>query len=191
MHVEDWKRDKGCALCLEREVPKLAMKTDLHANQLNLIFLPYLSPGHLNPMVDTARLFARHGASVTIITTPANALTFQKAIDSDFNCGYHIRTQVVPFPSAQLGLPDGAENIKDGTSLEMLHKIIYWMSTLQGQIEFLFQDLHPDCLVTDVLYPWTVESAEKLGIARLYFYSSSYFASCATHFIRKHKPRES
>ncbi|KAG4936959.1 hypothetical protein JHK82_051174 [Glycine max] len=64
------------------------------------------------------------------------------------------------------------------------------MSTLQGQIEFLFQDLHPDCLVTDVLYPWTVESAEKLGIARLYFYSSSYFASCATHFIRKHKPRE-
>ncbi|KAH1045208.1 hypothetical protein GYH30_026419 [Glycine max] len=166
------------------------MKTDLHANQLNLIFLPYLSPGHLNPMVDTARLFARHGASVTIITTPANALTFQKAIDSDFNCGYHIRTQVVPFPSAQLGLPDGAENLKDGTSLEILGKIVYGISMLQGQIEPLFQDLQPDCLVTDLLYPWTVESAAKLGIPRLYFYSASYFASCATYFIRKHKPHE-
>ncbi|CAJ1809288.1 unnamed protein product [Sphenostylis stenocarpa] len=141
-------------------------------------------------MVDTARLFARYGASVTIITTHANALTFQKAIDSDFNCGYQIRTKVVPFPAAQVGLPDGAENLKDGTSPEMIGKIFYGMSMLQGQFEPLFQDLQPDCLVTDVLYPWTVESAEKLGIPRLYFYSASHFASCATHFIRKHKPQE-
>ncbi|BAT83992.1 hypothetical protein VIGAN_04125100 [Vigna angularis var. angularis] len=164
------------------------METESH--QLNVIFLPYLSPGHLNPMVDTARLFARYGASVTIITTHANALTFQNAIDSDFNCGYHIRTQVVPFPTAQLGLPDGAENLKDGTSLDIIGKIFYGVSMLQGPFELLFQDLQPDCLVTDLLYPWTVESAAKLGIPRLYFYSASHFASCATYFIRKHKPHE-
>ncbi|KAK7395034.1 hypothetical protein VNO78_15576 [Psophocarpus tetragonolobus] len=166
------------------------MKKESQAHQLNLIFLPYLSPGHLNPMVDTARLFARHGASVTIITTHANALTFQRAIESDFKCGYHIRTQLLPFPSAQLGLPDGAENIKDGTSLEMLQKISYGMSMLQGQIELQIHDLQPDCLVTALLYPWTVELAAKLGIPRIYFYSASYFAGCAIHLIRKHKPHE-
>ncbi|XP_020234987.1 soyasapogenol B glucuronide galactosyltransferase [Cajanus cajan] len=163
------------------------MKTE---SQLNIIFVPYLSPGHLNPMIDTARLFARHGVSVTIITTPANASTFQKAIDTDMNCGYNIRTQLVPFPTAQLGLPDGAENLKDGTSPEMLGKISYGMSMLKDPIELLFHDLQPDCLVTDLLYPWTVESAAKLGIPRLYYFSSSYFASCARHFIHEHKPHE-
>ncbi|RDY02482.1 Soyasapogenol B glucuronide galactosyltransferase, partial [Mucuna pruriens] len=168
----------------------LVQLIESQAHQLNFIFVPYLSPGHMNPMVDTARLFAKHGVSVTIITTPANALTFQKAIDNDFSSGYQIRTQVVPFPSAQLGLPEGVENLKDGTSLEMLGKISYGMSMLQDQIELLFHDLQPDCLVTDLLYPWTVESAAKLGIPRLYYFSSSYFASCATHFISTHKPHE-
>ncbi|KAG4936958.1 hypothetical protein JHK82_051173 [Glycine max] len=160
-------------------------------HRLNVLFLPYPTPGHLLPMVDTARLFAKHGVSVTILTTPAIASTFQNAIDSDFNCGYHIRTQVVPFPSAQVGLIDGLENMKDATTLEMLVKIGYGLSTLQDEIELRFQDLQPDCIVTDMMYPWTVESAEKLGIPRIFFYSSSYFSNCASHFIRKHRPHES
>ncbi|XP_029130503.1 soyasapogenol B glucuronide galactosyltransferase-like [Cajanus cajan] len=160
-------------------------------HQLNVNFLPYPTPGHMIPMVDTARLFAKHGVSVTIITTPANALTFQMAIDSDFNCGYHIRTQVVPFPAAQLGLPDGVENIKDSTTPEILGKISHGISMLKDQIELLFQDLQPDCIVTDFCYPWTVESAAKLGIPRIFFYSSSYFSNCVSNSIRKHRPHES
>ncbi|TKY65746.1 Soyasapogenol B glucuronide galactosyltransferase [Spatholobus suberectus] len=158
---------------------------------LHVIFLPYPTPGHMIPMIDTARLFAKHGVSVTIITTPANALTFQKALDTDFSYGYHIRTQVVPFPATQLGLPDGAENIKDSTTPEMLGKISHGISMLKDQIELLFQDLHPDCIVTDFCYPWTVESATKLGIPRIFFYSSSYFSNCVSNSIRKHRPHES
>ena len=55
---------------------KLVTKTESQPQQLNAIFLPYPAPGHMNPMVDTARLFSKHGVSVTIITTHANALTF-------------------------------------------------------------------------------------------------------------------
>ncbi|RDY01730.1 Soyasapogenol B glucuronide galactosyltransferase, partial [Mucuna pruriens] len=162
-------------------------------HQLHVTFLPYPAPGHMNPMVCTARLFAKHGVgvSVTIITTHANALTFQKAIDSDFSSGYHIRTQVVPFPAAQVGLPDGVENFKDGTSPEMLGKIRQGVLMLQDQIELLFQVLQPDCIVTDICYPWTVESAAKLGIPRILFYGSSYFSNCASNSIMKHRPHES
>ncbi|XP_057435314.1 soyasapogenol B glucuronide galactosyltransferase-like [Lotus japonicus] len=159
-------------------------------HQLNVIFVPYPTPGHMIPMVDTARLFAKHGVSVTIITTHANALTFQEAIDSDFSYGYPIRTQVIQFPAAQVGLPEGVENLKDGTSLEMLGKISSGIIMLQDQIELLFHDLKPDCIVTDMTSPWTVESAEKLGIPRLYFYSSSCFSNCASYFIRKYRPHE-
>ncbi|XP_061362137.1 soyasapogenol B glucuronide galactosyltransferase-like [Gastrolobium bilobum] len=159
-------------------------------NQLNVIFLPYPTPGHMNPMIDTARLFAKYGVSVTIITTNANALTFQKAIDSDFNSGYPITTHMLQFPAAQVGLPDGVENIKDGTSLEMLGKISHGLLMLKDQIELLFQELQPDCIVTDMNFPWTVESAARLGIPRLYFYSSSYFSNCASCSVRKYKPHE-
>ncbi|KAK7395040.1 hypothetical protein VNO78_15582 [Psophocarpus tetragonolobus] len=160
-------------------------------HQLNVIFLPFPTPGHFIPMVDTARVFAKHGVSVTIITTPANALTFQKAVDNDITCGYRIRAQVIPFPAAKVGLPDGVENIKDGTSPEILGKIYHGISMLKDQIELLFQDLQPDCIVTDIMYPWTVESAAKLGIPRIFFYSSSYFSNCAANIIRKHRPHES
>ncbi|KAJ1387598.1 UDP-glucuronosyl/UDP-glucosyltransferase [Sesbania bispinosa] len=165
------------------------MESQSH-HQLNVIFVPYPTPGHMIPMVDTARLFAKHGASVTIITTQANALTFQKAIDSDFNSGYPIRTHVLQFPADQVGLPVGVESMKDATSLETMGKVEIGISILRNQIEVLFQNLQPDCLVTDMFYPWTVECAAKLGIPRLYFYSSSYFSSCARYFIKKHKPHE-
>nr|UXY92004.1 UDP-glycosyltransferase UGT6 [Glycyrrhiza glabra] len=172
------------------KIAKAMDQSQPNHHQLNVIFLPYPTPGHMNPMVDTARLFARHGASVTIITTIANASTLQKTIDSDFSSGHPIRTQVLQFPSAQVGLPDGVENIKDGTSPEMLGKINRGISILKDQIELLFQDLQPDCIVTDMGYPWTVESASKLGIPRLYFYSSSCFSNCASYFVRKYRPHD-
>jgi len=159
-------------------------------HQLNVTFLPFPSPGHINPMIDTARLFAKHGVNVTIITTPANALPFQKLIDSDFSLGYHIRTQLVPFPAAQVGLPEGVESMKDATSLQLLGRITHGISMLKSPIEVLLQDLHPDCIVSDMFYPWTVESAAKLGIPRIFFYSSSYLSDCGIHSIRRHKPHE-
>ncbi|KAJ1387583.1 UDP-glucuronosyl/UDP-glucosyltransferase [Sesbania bispinosa] len=166
------------------------MKTESQDQKLHVIFLPHLTPGHMNPMVNTARVFAKHGVSATIVTTPANALTFQKVIDSDFSYGYPIRTRLIQFPAAQVGLPEGVENIKAGTSPEMLEKISLGIMMLKDQIELLFQELQPDCIVSDMFYPWTVESAAKLGIPRLYYYSSSYFSSCAAYFIKKHKPHE-
>jgi len=166
------------------------IKMESQSQKLNVIFLPHPSPGHMNPMIDTARLFAKHGVNVTIITTQANALLFKNAIDNDTCSGYSIKTCVLQFPSAQVGLPEGVENIKDGTSIEMLTKISYGIAMLREQIEILFQDLQPDCIVSDMFYPWTVESAAKLGVPRIYYYSSSYFSSCCAHFIRKYKPHE-
>ena len=158
--------------------------------QLSVTFLPFLAPGHLNPMIDTARLFARHGVNVTIITTPANALPYQKLIDNDFSLGYHIRIHLVPFPAAQVGLPEGVESMKDATSLEILDRISDGISILKSQIEVLFQDLQPDCIVSDMFYPWTVEAAAKLGIPRIFFSISSYLSDCAAHSVRKHRPQE-
>ncbi|GAU17168.1 hypothetical protein TSUD_177980 [Trifolium subterraneum] len=166
------------------------MESQQSHNQLNVIFVPYPSPGHMIPMIDTARLFAKHGVSVIIITTHANVSSFQKTIDTDFSLGYPIKTHLIQFPSAQVGLPDGVENLKDGTSNEILDKITRGIRMLQDPIEVLFQEFQPDCIVTDMMYPWTVEAAAKLGIPRIHFYSSSYFSNCAFHFIMKYRPHD-
>ncbi|XP_045796201.1 soyasapogenol B glucuronide galactosyltransferase-like [Trifolium pratense] len=163
----------------------------MESQQLHVIFVPFPTPGHMIPMIDTARLFAKHGVNVTIIATHANASTFQKSIDTDFNSGYSIKTQLIQFPSAQVGLPDGVENVKDGTSREILGKITQGILMLQDQVEILLQELKPDCMVSDMTYPWTVESAANLNIPRIYFYSSSYFSNCASYFVRKYRPHDS
>ncbi|XP_045796029.1 soyasapogenol B glucuronide galactosyltransferase-like [Trifolium pratense] len=162
----------------------------MEAQKLHVIFLPFPTPGHMIPMIDTARLFAKQGVNVTIIATHANASTFQKTIDSDFNSGYSIKTQLIHFPSAQVGLPEGVENVKDGTSNEIIDKIIRGIMMLQHQIDIMLHDLQPDCIVSDMAYPWTVESAAKLNIPRIYFYSSSYFSNCASYFVRKYRPHD-
>ncbi|CAL5192396.1 unnamed protein product [Lathyrus oleraceus] len=162
----------------------------MESQQLHVVFVPFPTPGHMIPMIDTARLFAKHGVNVTIINTHANALPFQKSIDSDFNSGYSIKTQLIHFPSSQVGLPEGVENVKDGTNSEILGKIIQGIWMLQDQIEILLRDLQPDCIITDMMYAWTVESAAKLNIPRIYFYSSSQFSNCASYLVRKYRPHD-
>jgi soyasapogenol B glucuronide galactosyltransferase len=164
---------------------------DSQADQLKAIFLPFLVPGHMIPLVDTGRLFAMHGVNVTIITTPANALLFQKAIDRDASSGHQIKTHILEFPSAQVGLPKGIENFNMITSPDMSHKLYYAVSLLQKPIEQLFQDMRPDCIVTDMFYPWTVDSANKLGIPRLVFHGTSYFSLCAASCIKQYAPHQS
>ncbi|CAI8612878.1 unnamed protein product [Vicia faba] len=162
----------------------------MESQQLHVVFVPFPTPGHMIPMIDTARLFAKHGVNVTIINTHANASTFQKSIDTDFNSGYSIKTQLIHFPSSQVGLPEGVENVKDGTNSEILGKIVQGILMLQDQIEILLQDLQPDCIITDMMYAWTVESAAKLNIPRIHFYSSSIFSNCASYLVRKYRPHD-
>jgi len=166
------------------------MESQQSNNQLHVVFLPYPSAGHMNPMIDTARLFAKHGVNVTIITTHANASRFQKSIDSEVSLGYSIKTQLLQFPSAQVGLPDGVENLNDATSRELLSKVTRGVWMLRDSTEVLFKELQPDCIVTDMYYPWTVESAAKLNIPRIHYYSSSHFSNCAFHFLMKYRPND-
>jgi len=79
--------------------------------------------------------------------------------------------------------------MKGGTSLEILRRFLHGISILRSQIELFFHDMHPYCLVSDMFYTWTVLSAAKLGIPRIFFYSSRYLSECAAHSIRRHRPQ--
>ncbi|GFY86051.1 UDP-glucosyltransferase 73B2 [Actinidia rufa] len=105
---------------------------DSTGEPLHVIFLPYMAPGHMIPMVDIARLFAAHGVHVTIITTKMNALRFKATIDRDVAAAdRHITLEILPFPSAEAGLPEGCENLADTPSHEMAMRLFHTIDLLQ------------------------------------------------------------
>lgn len=159
-------------------------------HQLHVMFLPYMAPGHIIPMVDMARLFAANGIRVTILTTTKNALPFQNSIARDVRLGRKISLETLRFPSVEAGLPEGCENMLQASSPEMYKLFFQALELLKPEFEHRFRQNHPDCIVSDYLYTWTVKLANELGIPRLAFSGSGFFNLCVSHNIDKYKPHE-
>ncbi|KAK1555078.1 hypothetical protein Q3G72_021638 [Acer saccharum] len=158
--------------------------------QLHVMFLPYMAPGHMMPMVDIARLFAVNGVKSTIIVTAFNALRFKHIIDRDIRSGRRIALEILHFPYVEAGLPEGCENLSSTPTPEMSIKLFHAINLLQPRIEKLFREERPNCIVSDYLFPWTVKLSTELGIPRLAFSGSGFFNLCVAHNIELYKPHE-
>ncbi|KAM7469837.1 hypothetical protein LguiA_008020 [Lonicera macranthoides] len=155
--------------------------------QLHIFFFPMMAHGHMIPILDMAKLFSsatntRGGTTIksTIITTPLNSLAFSNSSE--------INLQILDFPSAAAGLPEGVENLNHCTSDEMQIKFFMGTALLQEPLERLLEALRPDCLVADMFFPWATRAASKFGIPRLVFHGTSFFATCAWEIMRMYKP---
>ncbi|KAG8657923.1 hypothetical protein MANES_03G102850v8 [Manihot esculenta] len=138
-------------------------------SQIHVMFLPYMAPGHMMPMVDIARLFAAQGIRVTIITTTMNAIGFKNSIERDVESGRNISLEILRFPSAEAGLPEGCENLSSAPTPEATIKLIHGIELLEPQIKILFRERRPDCIASDYIFWWTIDVATELGIPRLAF----------------------
>ncbi|KAL7245268.1 hypothetical protein ACSBR2_000563 [Camellia fascicularis] len=158
--------------------------------KLSVVFLPYLAPSHIIPMVDIARLFAGRGVAATIITTTNNALLFRDSVNHDAASGLNISVHTIKLPSAQVGLPEGIENFGQCTSPQLMAKLGYAIVLLQNQIEEFIRDNPPDCIVSDMFFPWTVDLADELQVPRIMLYPSNSFFHCVSHSLRLYAPHE-
>lgn len=147
-----------------------------------------MAPGHMIPLVDMARTFARLNVKATIVMTPLNAALFTETIEKDRMFGLEINIRQLRFPSEGAGLPPGCENLASTTTPEMSAKFYKVMYLLQQPLEQLLQEDQPDCLVSDSLFPWTTEIARKLGIPRLIFHGIGVFPLCVYHSLAEHEP---
>ncbi|XP_059316110.1 solanidine UDP-glucose glucosyltransferase 1-like [Lycium ferocissimum] len=156
----------------------------------HVVFLPYSMMSHLTALVQIARLFAFHGLRVTIITTPHNALVFQSLVDKDrLVSGRSICIRTLKFPSNVLGLPEGIENLVSTPNVEIAGKVHYGVvNLLQKPLEQMIRQLNPNCIVSDMLFHWTVDLAEELHIPRFSFQPVSFFCQCVRHCLREYTP---
>ncbi|KAA8545837.1 hypothetical protein F0562_020712 [Nyssa sinensis] len=147
-----------------------------------------MAHGHMIPTVDMARLFSRNGVKSTIIMTPLNAPLFSKTIERESQLGIEIGIRQIKFPSVEVGLPEGCENVTSITSPEMSPNFYKAIDLLQQPLEQLLEKERPDCLVADFFIPWATEVAGKLGIPRLVFHGTSFFALSVYDSLFHQKP---
>ncbi|KAK8948983.1 UDP-glucose flavonoid 3-O-glucosyltransferase 7 [Platanthera zijinensis] len=149
------------------------------ASDLHILFFPFMMQGHMLPLVDMAKLFAAHGAAVTILTTPANADIIRPTIPCS------VQLHIIPFPSAQFGLPQGCENRSSILSEDLRVKFIQAISSLRHPFDEVLTVLRPHCVVTDMFMPWTHQIAAAKGIPRIIFHGTNYFSLCASQAFNR------
>ncbi|XP_050209309.1 scopoletin glucosyltransferase-like isoform X2 [Mercurialis annua] len=148
-------------------------------DHLHVAFFPYMAHGHIIPTMNMAKLFARHGVKSTIITTPFNASTISESIETETNLGFNIGIQLMNFPSAEAELPEGCEIASSINSQEMAIKFAKAMSLLQQPLARILNEIRPDCLVADMMFPWATEVALEFGIPSMFKFSDSQLLELA------------
>ncbi|KAF7848571.1 hypothetical protein BT93_L1835 [Corymbia citriodora subsp. variegata] len=160
------------------------------SHQLHILFFPYLARGHMIPMIDMAKMFARRGCKSTLIATPHDEPTFLKSIAKPKDLGFDINVVMVTLPLKEVGLPEDCDNLNKLTTEEMRKQFLRAITMLDRQLELLIEKLAPDCLISDMFYPWTTEIAAKCGIPRLVFHGSSAFSMVAEECVKLYEPHK-
>ncbi|KAD6795296.1 hypothetical protein E3N88_06192 [Mikania micrantha] len=154
----------------------------------HVAFLHFMAYGHMIPMADMAVLFASRGLQTTIVTTSSTAHHFTKSIQKTVNYTHQIALHIIDFKP---GFPPGIANLDQDTSNEHLSRLLEAIRTLQEPFEQFVQRSQPNCIVTDMFFPWTAETAAKFNIPRVTFTGTGLFGLCVSDAIRLHQPNVS
>ncbi|KAI3683827.1 hypothetical protein L1987_84342 [Smallanthus sonchifolius] len=154
------------------------LPTDLH-----FILFPLMTPGHMIPMVDIARLLAERGSTVSIITTPVNANRFKPVIARAIKDKLKIQVLELQLPSTQVGLPEGCENFDMIPTVQLFLNLFAAADMLEKPAENMLRGLTPapSCIISDNLLPWTNDIAQKINIPRIVFHGPGCFTFLCIH----------
>ncbi|KAA8518670.1 hypothetical protein F0562_016144 [Nyssa sinensis] len=142
---------------------------------------------------DMARLFAKKGVIISLITTPHNASRFKTIIHRARRSGLQIQLIEIPFPGQEFGLPPGCENLDSVPSRDLIRKFYNAVSKLQKPLEKYLQEqkLPPSCIISDKCLSWTSETAQKFQVPRLVFHGMCCFSLLSSHNIKLHNAHHS
>ncbi|XP_050113612.1 UDP-glycosyltransferase 73C1-like [Malus sylvestris] len=164
----------------------ISMDSHKENQQIHFVLFPFMAQGHMIPMIDIARLLAQQGIVITILTTPRNAARYQTVISRAIDSGLLIRLIQLKFPSEEAGLPEGCENFDKLPSHGLAVTFFAATALLQPQVEEVFEEMtpKPNCIISDMCLPWTIDIASKFHIPRLSFGGTCCLAFLVIHNLR-------
>ncbi|CAL0299334.1 unnamed protein product [Lupinus luteus] len=161
-------------------------------SNLHFVFIPFLAPGHILPMVDIAKLLAKRNVKVTIITTPLNSIQFKSSIEREIESGSPIELHIVEFPNAEAGIPEGSESLETMPSMDLKTNFFKALDILQKPIEELLEKLSPSpcCIVSDKNIPCVADISIKFKLPRILFDGTNCFNLLCNHNLHTSKVYE-
>lgn len=159
--------------------------------QPHFVLIPLFASGHMIPMVDMAELLARHGdgrAVVSLVTTPVNAARIDNTIRRlSAELPQLVRFVVLPLPCAEVGLPDGCENVDLLPCKEDMPRLLRAATMLQEPLErhLRSQQPPPSCVIADFGQFWAVALARGLQVPRLVFHGFGAFPLLCWHNLHE------
>ncbi|WOG93396.1 hypothetical protein DCAR_0312680 [Daucus carota subsp. sativus] len=149
----------------------------------HIVLFPFMSKGHTISSLHLALVFHRHGANVTIFTTPAN-----RPFMSKFLSNPSINLIDLPFPKIP-DVPPGVESTDELPSMSLLFPFMNSTKLMQADFEGALKTLPTvTFMVTDMFLGWTLNSASKFGIPRLAFAGINGFATMIIEYLILKRP---
>ncbi|WMV15167.1 hypothetical protein MTR67_008552 [Solanum verrucosum] len=138
----------------------------------HVVLFPFMSKGHIIPIFDLARLLLRSGISVTVFTTPASRPFFSDSLSNS-----NVNIIDIPFPQNIEGIPVGVESTDKLPSMSLFVPFASATKSMKPNFEQALASLSPvSFMITDSFLPWTLDSANKLGIPRFAYYGMTTFS---------------
>nr|WBW48318.1 UDP-glycosyltransferase [Astragalus membranaceus] len=157
-------------------------------NQLHFLLFPMMAQGHMNPMMDIAKILVQQNVIVTVVTTPKNASRFTSMLARFLESGFQINLLQLQFPYKEHGLPEGCENLDMLPSLGKASSFFNASKFLHQQVDKISEELitPPSCIISDTCLPHTIHIAKKFNIPRISFVGVSCFYQFCMHNIYVH-----
>ncbi|KAJ8622793.1 hypothetical protein MRB53_031322 [Persea americana] len=129
----------------------------------------------------------------TITTTTFNVVRYMTTIDRAKEADLPIQLIRLPIPTKEVGLPDGCKNCDNIPSPKLVSNFFTVLNLLQNPVDQFLKGIQPipNCIISDMLLPWTSKKARKLGIPRLLFHGPCCYALLFAHNFRQYRPFES
>ncbi|KAJ8774929.1 hypothetical protein K2173_019933 [Erythroxylum novogranatense] len=152
-----------------------------YQSHYHALLFPFMSKGHLIPILQLARLLLRHRFAITFITTPANRPFVAKSLEDTT-----VSIVELPFPQNILGIPSGVESTDKLPSMSLFPEFGRSTKAVQPEFERVVATIEPvNFMVSDGFLWWTLESANKFGFPILVFFGMSNYASSVSQAARE------
>ncbi|CDY20631.1 BnaC08g14270D [Brassica napus] len=156
--------------------------------KVHVVLFPYMSKGHMIPMLQLARLLLSHSftkdISVTVFTTPLN-----RPFVADSLSDTKATIITLPFPKNVPEIPPGVECTDKLPAISSLY-VPFTRATKSMQPDFereLTSLPRVSFMVSDAYFQQTLESARKLGFPRLVFLGMNCMSPSILDSVFKNK----
>ncbi|GAV56496.1 UDPGT domain-containing protein [Cephalotus follicularis] len=137
----------------------------------HILVYPYLSAGHIIPLLDLTHRLHTRGLTVTVVVTPNN-LSLLNPLLSTHASSSTLQPLVLPSPQPS--------NFSSNRLIDSMHglRLLHYPLLLQW---FSSHPSPPVAIISDFFLGWTHQLATELGLPRVVFSPSAAFAFAVQH----------